>query len=159
MNKYFIYLHKHFLFFYPYYWGTDSHQNVHILSHSQAHYRLRGTPHFEAHASISQNKKKETHPCFDRASFTSQFSLDVRSEGTRLSRTLVGYNTWSCSWTDDWPSGGLERRMNRKKVNPKGGREPHRCDPQGKQSPGSIVPTGDGGQHGTGKVSYLVVLH
>lgn len=42
---------------------------------------------------------------------------------------------------------------------PVGGRNPHRCEVSRKQSPGSIVPAGDGCQHRAGKVGYLVVSH
>lgn len=43
----------------------------------------------------------------------------------------------------EWGVGGGEWQ-NRKPV---GGKEPHRCKPSEKQSPGPIVPAGDGGQH------------
>lgn len=39
------------------------------------------------------------------------------------------------------------------------GTNPHRWEASGKQSPGPIVPAGDGCKHRAGKVGYLVVLH
>lgn len=60
--------------------------------------------------------------------------------GERVAEDLV-------SW---WKSAGSEKAV--------GVRNPHRCEVSRKQSPGFMLPAGDGRQHRAGKVGYLVVF-